>query len=184
MNVNAIRNVLTTLVALGIVALLGAGSAAWAQTEAVDTEVVTGEVVRIENQGETTQLHVRTRRGETLVIDGWRAGECVDCVRAGDRIRARVEKSGAADAPGTATQGEAVMAKKQMRSMKVQRTGETIEKNAQSGTVTRSQTRLRDGSGDGTPDRQRLRTHEPGTGGGTGTGSRGSRGGGGGGGRR
>ena len=99
-------------------------------------------------------------------------------VREGDQVRARLM--------GGDARGEA----QRVRSMKVRRTGQTIDFRSATGDLlqTRDQVRLRDGTGDGVPDQDRIRArdrvHEPGTGGGSGSGARGGRGGGGGGGRR
>jgi hypothetical protein len=148
----------------------------WAQAS---IEKVQGEVIQVQqqqqtrNQGEFDQIMIRTRQGEELRLRLGAAGQCGDCVRVGDQIRARV-MAGSGGQPG------------QVQSMKVRRNGELFAYQNQAGQLLQTRQRLRDGSGSGQParDRQQARIHDPGSancrGGGGGAG-RGNGGGGGGG---
>jgi hypothetical protein len=79
---------------------------------------IRGEVVAVRqlertgNQGALDELTVRTKNGQMHRLVLGEAGGCVDCVRVGDRIRARVS--------GGEVEGSA----QRVRSMQVKRSGE------------------------------------------------------------
>lgn len=140
-----------------------------------NTQKVRGEVIQLQQQQQTQNqdqfdhLMIRTRQGEEMRLRLGQAGQCADCVRVGDQIRARVmQKSG----------GQAA----QIQSMKVKRNGSMTSYKNQGGQMVGIQQRLRDGSGAG---HQRGNNQGTGNGncqgGGQGGGNRGGRGGGGGG---
>ena len=154
---------------LSLALLLAALPTALAQEEPPPeiegTVVKVQQRVRTENGAEFTELQIRTREQQMMQLRLGETGSCVDCVREGDQVRARLM--------GGDAQGEP----QRVRSMKVRRTGQSLDFRSESGDLvqTRDQQRLR----------SRDRIHEPGTGGGSGEGRRGSGGGaGGGGGRR
>jgi hypothetical protein len=144
-------------------------------------EKVEGEVVQLTQQagnaGELDTLMIRTRQGESMQLALGEAGTSEGRVQVGDRISARLSYGGPTE------QGYRV------QSMKVRRTGETLQYRDASGQMLQIRTQNRQRNGDGTgpatqiQSRTRARIHEPGTGScpnGAGSGRRG----GGGGGRR
>jgi len=146
-----------------------------------EPEKIEGEVVQVMQQtgnaGELDTLMIRTRQGEQKQLVLGEAGSSEGLVMEGDRISARL--SG----------GEPTEHGYQVQSMKVRRTGETLQYRDASGEMLQTRTRSRDHAHDGTgpatqtQSRTRDRIHEPGTGSCPhGGGSRGH--GGGGGGRR
>jgi hypothetical protein len=154
---------------------LGAPSMAASDTPAK----IEGEVVQVAqhtgNAGELDTLMIRTRQGEQMRLALGQAGSSEGRVQVGDRVAARL----CAGAPSE--QGYPV------RSMRVRRTGETLQYRDASGQMLQTRTRDRlhaqDGTGPATrtQSRTRARIHEPGTGNcPNGGGSRGNRGGGGG----
>lgn len=129
------------------VAILCAVSAsATAQTEST----ITGEVVQIQQQertqngGDDVYLRVRTRQNREVQVRLRQNQECSNCVRVGDRIRARVQRSGD-QRSGT------------VQSLKVRRNGSQFHYRFQSGHSirTRSRSQLQDGTGIGLQNQHR-----------------------------
>lgn len=124
-------------------------------------EEVRGEVVEVmqstRNGGEFDALRIRTRQGEEMRLLLGGAGTAAG-LRAGDRVRARLAAGGPSD------QGYPV------RSMRVRRTGQTLQFRDASGNPVqdrlRDRDRSRDGSGSGSSwqIRSRSRLHDPGAG--------------------
>jgi hypothetical protein len=140
---------------------------------------VQGEVVQVMQQtgnaGELDTLMIRTRQGEQIHLALGEAGSSEGRVQVGDQVSARL------------TNGEPTEQGYPVQSMKVRRTGETLQYRDASGQMLQTRTRARvhaqDGTGPatGTRTQTRARVHEPGTGNcPNGGGSRGNRGGGGG----
>jgi hypothetical protein len=140
---------------------------------------IEGEVVQIMQQtgnaGELDTLTIRTRQGQSIHLALGEAGSSEGRVQVGDRVSARL------------SQGEPTEQGYPVQSMKVRRTGETLQYRDESGQMLQTRTRARlhaqDGTGPATrtQSRTRARVHEPGTGNcPNGGGSRGYRGGGGG----
>jgi len=108
--------------ALPVALLLGGGVSAQDPPSTVE-----GEVVQVMQQARTGEpggldaVMIRTREGERTRLLLGAPGSCEGCVQVGDRVRARLSKS------GSTADGYAV------RSMRVERTG--------------AKTRFRDGSG-------------------------------------
>jgi hypothetical protein len=127
-----------------------------------DASTIQGEVaqvhenVRTRNGGEFDELTVRTRQGEQMRLRLGRAGGCPDCVRAGDRVRARVMANGPDDGA------------LDVREMKVRRTGETHRFRDESGGLvqTHQRSRTRTGSAAGSCPRNGSGTGAGGHGGG------------------
>ena len=140
---------------------------------------IEGEVVQIMQQtgnaGELDTLMIRTRQGEQMHLALGEAGTSEGRVQVGDRVSARL--SG----------GESTEQGYRVQSMKVRRTGETLQYRDASGQMLQTRTRSREHAGDGTgpatqtQSRTRARIHEPGTGNCPYGGGSGRRGGGGGG---
>ena len=126
--------------------LAGAGAAAQDSPARVE-----GEVVRVMQQtraGEPANLDavmVRTRNGERMRLLLGQAGDCPGCVQVGDQVRARLMKG------GSSADGH------QVRTMKVQRTGERTRFRNASGELLRTRSRNGTGDGSGTNDRARSR---------------------------
>jgi len=150
-----------------------------AATARADTQKVRGEVIQVQQQQQTQNrdefdhLMIRTRQGEEMRLRLGQAGQCGDCIRVGDQIRARVMQG-----PG----GQSG----QIQSMKVRRNGDLRAYKNQSGQLLQTRQRISDGSGSGQParDRQQARIQDPGSAncrGGRGGAGRGNGGGGGGG---
>lgn len=105
----------TTRAALTVLALATAVTTSAARNP--ETEI-RGEVVAVrqsestQNAGALDELTVRTSQGETQRLLLGQAGECIDCVRVGDRIRARVMA------------GEPAGAAQRVQAMRVERSGE------------------------------------------------------------
>lgn len=151
---------------------------------------VKGEVVavrqatQLQNQGEYTEIQVRTRNQEQLWLQLGPHAEFGDQVQVGDRVRARIQNRVGQDADGD------VLAVAEMYNY---RTRARIQVRNEDGELvplqqrTRTQARYADGPEDGTgqQERNRVRTREHAGegGGGNGGGGGGNRGGGGGGGR-
>ena len=112
--------------------------------QAADEAVaVKGEVVgfqpggKVEQGFEPDRITVRTHSGETRDLLLGEPGSCPNCVRVGDRVRARVMKGDPAGAP------------LRVREMKVRRTGESFTYRNEAGELVRTRTRARDGAGSG-----------------------------------
>ena len=107
-----------------------------------NTQKVRGEVIQLQQQQQTQNqddfdhLMIRTRQGEEMRLRLGQAGQCADCVRVGDQIRARVMQ-GAGNQAG------------QIQSMKVKRNGQMYGYKNEGGQRVGTQQRLRDGSGAG-----------------------------------
>jgi hypothetical protein len=124
-------------------------------------EEVRGEVVEVlqqtRNGGEFDALRIRTRQGEEMRLLLGDAGSAAG-LQAGDRVRARLMAGDPWD------QGYPV------RSMRVRRTGQTLQFRDASGNPVRDRSHVRDRSRDGSGSgsswqlRSRSRMHEPGTG--------------------
>jgi len=140
-------------------------------------EKIEGEVVQLMQQtgnaGELDTLMIRTRHGEQMHLALGDAGSSEGRVQVGDRISARL--SG----------GEPTEQGYRVQSMKVRRTGETLQYRDASGEMLQTRARSREHSQNGTgpatqtQSRTRARIHEPGTGScpNSGSGSRGRGGG-------
>lgn len=109
---------------------------AWAGKNA---QTIQGYVIKVEqqvstqNDGQFDQLRIRTRQGEEMQLKLGQAGSCQGCVQVGDRIRAQVMMGG---------NGEA-----QIQSMQVRRNREMYGYHLEAGTLVRTRSQLRDGSG-------------------------------------
>jgi hypothetical protein len=108
-----------------------------------ETAAIKGEVVgfhpggKIEQGFEPDRITVRTRGGETRDLLLGEPGSCPDCVRVGDRVRARVMNGDPAGAP------------LRVREMKVRRTGESFTYRNEAGELVRTRARSREGAGPG-----------------------------------
>ncbi len=106
------------------------------------TQKVRGEVIQVQqqqatqNQGEFDHFTIRTRQGEEMQLRLGAAGQCGDCVRVGDQIRARVMDGSGGQAG-------------QIQSMKVKRNRQMSSYKNQGGQMVGTQQRLQDGSGAG-----------------------------------
>jgi hypothetical protein len=125
--------VIVTLVLAAVPALQAADEVA----------AVKGEVVGVHPGGtleqgvEPDRITVRMRSGETRELLLGEPGSCPDCVRVGDRVRARVMNGDPAGAP------------LRVREMKVRRTGESYTYRNEAGELVRTRTRAREGAGSG-----------------------------------
>jgi hypothetical protein len=123
---------------IALAAVLAVGTAA-----AVEAASTRGEVlevrhgVSVPDQGEFDRLTIRTRNGENRDLLLGPSGSCQDCVRVGDRIRARVM---AEDSSGPT---------QRVREMRVRRTGETISFRNENGDLIRERARRGDGTAAG-----------------------------------
>jgi hypothetical protein len=158
-----------------------------AQQNVPATETIKGQILEIrqstatENQGTFTEIKVRTRTQQETWLRLGPAEEMDDQFRAGDRIRAHVVAGDGAEPMN-------------VRRIRNDRTGRSLQIRDAKGTLLRDQdrTRDRDQTGDRTRDRDqsgdrvrdRDRIHQPGTGGGQGPGGGGQGSGGGQGGGR
>ena len=159
------------------VLLMALGAPSIAAGDAPDK--IEGEVVQLMQQtgnaGELDTLMIRTRQGEQMRLALGEAGTSEGRVQVGDRVSASLAS------------GEPIEQGYRVRSMKVRRTGETLQYRDASGQMLQTQTRSRIHAGDGTgpatqtQSRTRARIHEPGTGNCPYGGGSGRRGGGGGG---
>ncbi len=153
-----------------VAALFLAAGAATAGNDSPPT-TAKGEVIAVHQQirtangGTFTELTLRTRQQQEMRLRLGPEAAAAYGVAVGDAIRVRLMAGGPQDGAYL------------VRTMKNQRTGQLDTLRTLDGDLlqTRDQKRLRDGTGDGTPDRirQRDRVHEPGTGGGNGGGRRG-----------
>ena len=106
---------------------------------------IQGEVVQVMQRvqtasaGEMDALRIRTRQGEEMQLLLGKAGSCPDCVQPGDQVRVRLAASGPTE------DGH------QVRTMKIRRTGETLEFRNAAGELlqVRSRDRHHDGTGPG-----------------------------------
>lgn len=102
----------------------------------VNAEEVEGWVISIQERtrsgGDLEELRIRNRSGEEMRLELGRPGSCGDCVREGDRIRARL------------TRGDGIGEARQVRRLEVERT--------------RTRYTFRDRSGNLTPTRVRVRS--------------------------
>lgn len=109
--------------------------------------VAVHERVRTANQGEYSEITVRTQNREELRLRLGPASDGAPLCAVGDRVRARLVAGGPADGAFLA------------RRMQNRSTGAEVRYRHRDGTLLAEQTRLRarDGSGDGVPDRARDR---------------------------
>lgn len=145
---------------LAIAAFLAAGAATANETTAVQGEVIAIQHgVAVQNQGELDQVTIRMRNGETRQLMMGPSDSCPGCVQVGDRVRAQVMA-------GTGSETA-----RQVRSMKVRRTGETIAVRNEAGELIRSRTRSGAETGSGAAYRRggggQAGAGQAGTGGGT-----------------
>jgi len=125
---------------------------------------IKGEVIQVMqhagtgNAGELDSVMIRTRQGEQKRLLLGQSGTCEGCVQVGDQIRAQLSAGGSTDGGY------------QVQTMKVRRTGESLQYRNDAGellqTQTRSRNQSRDGSAAATQNRAQDRDREPGTGGG------------------
>jgi hypothetical protein len=160
------------LAALAVAALLAPG--AFAQASKKGSQRIEGEIVQVrntvttQNEGEFTEIQVRTRQQQEQWVRLGRAEDMGDVFQVGDMVRIGMKDPGE-DGPPVAHR------------IQNYRNGQTLNLRNADGSL-KSQEQIRkqirkekqDGKGDAQKDqmRQRDRIHEPGTGGGTGTGTR------------
>lgn len=101
--------------------------------------VAVRQIERTENRGALDELTVRTRNGEMHRLVLGEAGACADCIRVGDRVRARVMA------------GEPAGSAQRVRTMRVERNGERFAFGGASGqgSVQRIRQADRTGAGQG-----------------------------------
>ena len=141
-----------TVVALGLVGALAALPVSAGKGAGKNAEKVRGYVVKVEqqvrtdNQGESTRLTIRTRKGDEMQLQ-LGGGDCQGCVVVGDRVQAHLRREGRADGA------------QQIQTMKVRRNGQMFSLGQSgNGSLVRQQSRLGDGSGSGQQSEQRART--------------------------
>jgi hypothetical protein len=112
--------------------------------------------VRDSDGGTLDAVMVRTRQGEQHRLLLGESGSCDGCVQVGDRVQMRLMDGGSS--------GEA----HQVCSMRVKRTGESIQFRDDNGSLVGAQSRvqLRDGSGGGSGQQHQHRGNPVGSGGG------------------
>jgi len=136
---------------LGLVAALTAIPADAGKGSGKGGGKVKGHVIKVEqqtrtgNDGESTQLTIRTRNGDQMRLnlgDG-----CQGCVKVGDQVQARLQGKQGPNGVG------------QAQSIKVRRGGEMFSlHNNGSGNMIRQQGRFGDGSGAGQQNENNVRT--------------------------